>query len=821
MQSEVLKNLNDEQGRAAAILGKPVCIHAGPGSGKTRALTHSVAYRIEQGAAADSICAITFTNKAKNEIKERVAKLVDKRASKGVFVGTYHGFLSIHVLGPNRKHALIKALGYESSFVIADEDDADKIIEDTVKNLAAPTQALMTIAEIKVRSIKDYMSTRRAEGLFAKDAINQFSKEHHTVIREYKRIEASLKVLAQSPDSFHDKEVVSEALKNTPKLKDLLYLGVWRQYEVRMARLNALDYDGMMVVAKHLLANDVKVAQSVATEFKHILLDEFQDTNNVQWDCMRLIIDQMSEKNVFVVGDPDQCIYQFRSANPTIMREFQSYYPDAEMCYLTMNYRSTKENVALCNSVKGFIDPKNLDHPMRAQDKSCEKPYYQFFPDDRTEATFVLENIRQVLEEGVKPEKIAVLYRGKNQKRAIEEALGSTQIQYTVVGDTSYYDTKEVKDVVNMLRMLSNEQDVMGFARAIGSSTIPVDSVTLRNAIEAAKEQGQTLTPMQYLYERFKPKGKLTESAVEKMEFWKQLNGLLRMQKSQTESEFIYAWYKDGLREAGVTDEDMIKQGISIDYVLGEFRRGLEAGIVHPSFQSDMDTERASFHKNVLTGVSGFYNQYFLPKLRKYSETNDKSKPEKLLDRVANVERLFANLEKRLHDNISFEDAITELVLLTEQKTEDLSGCVHLMTLHASKGLEFDTVFLIGTEQRSYFSQSTMEDDFQSEACAAFVGMSRAERRNIITGARCRFIPGSVDNNSDELVFIKMMDKSLINDFTEQSVRQSLRTSSQFSRETYASDINQYGNTGSSLSSPVHGQVNLKQLISNSHFKPG
>lgn len=492
--SKILKGLNFEQKTAASVIYGPACINAGPGSGKTRTLTHSVAYRIEQGADPRSIVAITFTNKAKDEIKNRLVQLLGDRIAKSVFVGTYHAYLSINVLMPNKRHNAIKELGYLDGFVIADSDEADKILDEGIKEMPAPMKILFDIAELKSRDVKDFMSKHRASGLFADSYIQEFTKTGVEVMAAFKSIKENLKILESAPDSEQDREIIRDALVKVPRLAELSKMSAWRSYERRMKNLNAVDYDGMLVLSKYLLEKDASLCKEIADDIGHILLDEFQDTNNVQWDCMKLVIDSMANPNVFVVGDPDQCIYQFRSANPQIMRDFDSIFPNAKMLYLTTNYRSTAENVGLSNVVKTYINPSNADHPMQAFNKTGELPTYRFFKDEKEEAEYVIQQIRHCLSEGIAKDKLAVLYRGKAQRKVVENALTESHLPYVVVGDISFYETKEVKDVISMLRMIANETDILGFARGISASSISVNGITMRHEIEAEKREGKEIT---------------------------------------------------------------------------------------------------------------------------------------------------------------------------------------------------------------------------------------------------------------------------------------------------------------------------------------
>ena len=812
VESKILDGLNYEQRSAASVITGPVCINAGPGSGKTRTLTHSIAYRIEQGALPWGIVAITFTNKAKDEIKDRLSKLLGENVARKIFVGTYHAFLSKNVLMPNKKHPAIKKLGYKEGFVIADEDESNKILDEAIKEMPSLMKALFDTCELKNRDVKDFMSKFRASGYFAEDFIQKFGKEEVATKAAYMKIKSNLEILATSPDSSYDIQVVRDAVAKDGKLLDFCKMSAWRSFERRMKNVNAIDYDGMLVLSKYLLEQDSALRKEIAQEIGDILLDEFQDTNNVQWDCIKYLVDEMPSKNILVVGDPDQCIYQFRSANPQIMRDFDTIFPDAQMKYLTTNYRTTSENVELSNVVKAYIDPQNAEHPMKAFNKEGDKPIYRFFKDEKDEASFVIDNIKQLIADGIPKDKISVLYRGKAQRRVVEAALTESHLPYQIVGDISFYETKEVKDAIAMLRMISNEMDVLGFARGISASSISVNGLTMRHEIESERSSGKEITPMSYLYKRFTPK-KITDAAREKMLFWIELRKLIDMKKGITEEEYIYKWMLDGYKEA----ESPLAETLTIEEAINTFNSVKDQGVLHPLFFDDMAKERERYHAQVVETLREFYDKYYLEKLKAYSLKNDMRVPEqqeqRLQERIDNVGQLFNTLHSKLMDNGDFENAINELMLLTEQAEENVIDGVQLMTVHASKGLEFDTVFLIGTEQRSYFSQSSMERDYESEACAFFVATSRAERLNIITGAKGRTINGQYDNNSDELVFVKRLPSHVYDNHTDMSVKAGLNDEV----ETYSSEINQYGEPakqkGAGVIKKPDGRVDLQKMI--------
>lgn len=320
---------------------------------------------------------------------------------------------------------------------------------------------------------------------------------------------------------------------------------------------------------------------------------------------------------------------------------------------------------------------------------------------------------------------------------------------------------------------------------------------------------------MQYLYKRFTPK-KITPAAKEKMVFWMRLRDLIGMKKSQSEEEFIHEWMVEGCREA----QNPLADSLTIEQSMGYFNHYKEQNQIHPLFEEDMVHERSKFHSKVVSSLKSFFDDYYKDKLVSYSEKNDNKNPEqqesRLQERLDNVEQIFTTLHAKLMENGSFEQSINELMLLSEQAEDHEMDGIQLMTVHASKGLEFDTVFLVGSEQRSYFSQSSIDKDFESEACAFFVATSRAERKNVITGAKGRTINGQYDTNTDELIFMKTMPVHVFVNETSPDVaaaalngsnrRFSSNASDDFS---YLSSINNYADRAAA--EPVSQGVPKKQ----------
>lgn len=420
-----LEKMNPPQRQAVLTTEGPLLVLAGAGSGKTRVLTHRIAYLLDRGVPPWAILAITFTNKAAREMKERVEKLVGEAASE-VWVSTFHACCA-RILRRD-----IEKLGYQRSFSIYDDDDQMSVIKRILKDMNLSDKTYPP------REIKSAIS----------DAKN--------------RLLSPKEWLKENQGDFRNKKIAE----------------VFEAYEKTLKGNNALDFDDLLVKTIKLLLDHPPVLQYYQNKFSYILVDEYQDTNPAQYDLIRLL--SGSKRNLCVVGDDDQSIYGWRGADISIILGFEKDYPDCQVIKLEQNYRSTGSILNAANAV--------IDHNMGRKGKTLwtdagegEKIRVYEAEDERDEAAFVCENMKRLMEKGVSPGKAAVLYRMNAQSRVLEEALVRMGIPYRVYGGMKFYDRKEVKDLVAYLRVLVNPDDDVSVRRiinepkrAIGDSTIAV-----------------------------------------------------------------------------------------------------------------------------------------------------------------------------------------------------------------------------------------------------------------------------------------------------------------------------------------------------------
>jgi DNA helicase-2/ATP-dependent DNA helicase PcrA len=421
-----LSALNLEQRHAAETLDGPVLILAGAGSGKTRALTYRVANLIDHGVSAWSILALTFTNKAAREMKERVEKLIGTEQAEQAWISTFHSTCA-RILRRD-----IEKLGYSRSFTIYDDDDQQRLLKDIFKQLNIDDKYL------PVREVKAKIS----------DAKNRM----------------------MTPDEWF--------AKSTRDRRNSLIHDVMTVYDQRLKLLNSLDFDDLLLKTLELLADHPPVLDAYRRRFRYVLVDEYQDTNRTQYELVRLLTAE--SRNLCVVGDDDQSIYGWRGADIRNILDFEKDYPDATVIKLEQNYRSTATILDAANQVIAN-NASRKDKKLWTEKGDGEKILLYCAQDEREEAAWIVRQIDTLKQHGSALDDIAVLYRTNAQSRIPEESLMQTGIPYRVFGGQKFYERKEIKDIIAYLRVIANPADDLSLTRiinvpkrAIGDSTVQI-----------------------------------------------------------------------------------------------------------------------------------------------------------------------------------------------------------------------------------------------------------------------------------------------------------------------------------------------------------
>lgn len=425
--------LNPNQQKAVNHIKGPMLVLAGAGSGKTKVLTNRIANLIENGVSPYNILAITFTNKAAKEMKDRVVNLIGDSANN-IQISTFHS-LGVKILKEN--YAL---LGYERNFTIIDSDDALTIIKKIMKDLN------MNKEYYNPREIRNKISSAKNEMM----DIDKFSK-----------IEFDHKIVE-----------------------------VYKIYQKKLKQGNSVDFDDLLILPIKLFKNYPNILNDYQERYKYILIDEYQDTNEAQYTFSRLLSSKY--RNIFVVGDNDQAIYAFRGANYKNILNFEKDYPECETILLEENYRSTRNILNAANSViKNNRERK--DKNLWSNNEEGDKIKYKKVSNEKEEASFVVEEIKTLLSKGVKEEDIAVLYRTNAQSRTIEEEMLKKNIKYRVVGSFYFYNRKEIKDLLCYLRLISNHKDDVSLLRIINTPKRGIGEKTIENLINTAESSNTSI----------------------------------------------------------------------------------------------------------------------------------------------------------------------------------------------------------------------------------------------------------------------------------------------------------------------------------------
>jgi len=624
--TQYLNDLNPEQRSAALHKSGPLLILAGAGVGKTKTITYRILHLMKSGVAPEKILAITFTNKAAREMKERVFGLMEK--DRGInlpvhgfssgfgtpFISTFHS-LAVHILKESGQR-----IGVTRHFTIYDRSDSRQTVKDA---LVAANYDPKKIEPNKILSI-----------------ISQ-EKGNFTSQEEYE---------AKNGDDYMG-GIVAE---------------IWKKYDAALAKDKALDFDDLLYKATHMLATHKDIREYYKNKWDYVHIDEYQDTNQVQYKLVQMLAGE--HKNLAVVGDADQSIYGWRGADIKNILKFEEDYPEAKTILLEQNYRSTQTILTAANKIiekNIYRKKKNLF----TKNSEGEKITIYTAFDEGDEASFVANKTRDLIREGAPANEIAILYRANFQSRALEEAFIRRDIPYTLLG-TKFFDRKEVKDVLAYIRLSLNPDSMADVKRVINTPTRGIGKTTLLKVLEGRENE-------------------LPNAAQLKVRDFRAILGSI---KKKTETE---------------KPSEVVKHVLLVS--------GLEK-----SLKEDIDEERLENTKELVT-LALKYDELEFPQ----------------------------GIEKLLEDASLASDQDTLDVSQDKKKENERGPAVKLMTVHASKGLEFDHVFITGLEQ-GLFPHSRMGEDHkqtpeqsEEERRLFYVALTRARKKLFLSHANVRTIFGS------------------------------------------------------------------------------
>ncbi|MGN0506516.1 MAG: ATP-dependent helicase [Lachnospiraceae bacterium] len=652
----IYDSLNAEQLKAVKHDRGPLLILAGAGSGKTRVLTHRIAYLIEErGVNPYQILAITFTNKAAKEMKERVEKTVGA-GSENVWVSTFHS-TCVRIL-----RRFIESLGYDRNFTIYDADDQKSLMKEVLKYLQIDTK------QMKERAFLSAISSAKDE-LVSPDAYERTAMDYRT------------KQVARA----------------------------YREYQRRLKENNALDFDDLIFKTVELFRSNQDVLSYYQRRFRYIMVDEYQDTNTAQFQLIKLLASSENEygeieHNLCVVGDDDQSIYKFRGANIYNILNFEKEYPDARVIKLEQNYRSTKSILAAANEVI-HNNKGRKDKSLWTENAEGSAVHFTQYENDVEEGNGVASQIKRLMEENdLKFRDFAVLYRTNAQSLVFEKALRAAHIKAKTIGALSFFQRKEIKDIIAYLKTVDNARDDVALVRIIN---VPKRGIGL-TTIERIRDYA-ILNDMNFY------------SALERAE---QIPGL---ERARTKLVSFLALI-EALRYERDTNHASIKQLI---------KKLLEETGYIDELRSD-DPETAEERIQNIDALISY--------AERYEQTED-------------MPSLTGFLE---YCGLNSEEAAAD----EEEDDEDSGNYVSLMTLHNAKGLEFPYVFLCGMEEGlfpSYMSISAdnPEPEIEEERRLCYVGITRAMKELFLSSARMRMLRGESQFNSVSR-FIKEIPRYLL-----------------------------------------------------------
>ena len=652
MNEALLEQLNEGQREAVVYCDGPQLVIAGAGSGKTRVLTYKIAWLLEHGLAPWNILALTFTNKAAREMKERIGRLVGQERAIHLQMGTFHSVFA-RIL-----RAEADSIGFNSNFTIYDQSDSRSLVKSIIKELQLDEKVY------KPASVADRIS---------------MAKNHLLLPQQYQL----------------SSWTADDAQKKRPQVSY-----IYNRYVERCRQANAMDFDDLLVQTYLLFKHHEDIRQKYVERFQYVLVDEYQDTNFAQQE----IVLQLTREHgkVCVVGDDAQSIYSFRGANIDNILDFQKKYQDTRLFKLEQNYRSTQLIVQAANSLIRK-NARQIHKDVFSENEEGErltlKPAYS----DREEAMIVCNDIRRIRrQEGGQYSDFAILYRTNAQSRSFEEQMRKDGIPYRIYGGLSFYQRKEIKDVIAYFRVVANPSDEEALRRIINYPARGIGDTTVSKIVETASLHNVSL--WQVIQSPIIFGLKMNSGTLSKLDAFRQL---------------VEGW------SGRLNKEDAYELGHSII---------MESGISKDIYSSN-NPEDLSRQENL---------EEFLGGMQDFVESRKEE------DREGET---FLN------------DFLQEVALLTDLDSEgdEDQPKVTLMTIHAAKGLEFPTVFVVGLEENIFPSPMCINSmrELEEERRLLYVAITRAEKHCILTCAQNRFRYGRMEFDTPSR-FIKDIDPRLL-----------------------------------------------------------
>ena len=650
---DLLNDLNDAQRAAVEYIDGPSLVIAGAGSGKTRVLTYKIAYLLSQGMKPWSIMALTFTNKAAREMKERIGKLVGDDLAQHLYMGTFHSIFS-RILRAEAEH-----IGFNNNFTIYDESDSRSLLKAIIKEMALDDKTYKPAAvHARISMAKNNLVT--AEAYDSDPAILEQNKR------------AKMPAIGK----------------------------IYVAYVQRCRQANAMDFDDLLMLTFQLFRDHEEIRQKYAGRFDYILVDEYQDTNHVQ---MSIVMQLCKEKmRICAVGDDSQSIYSFRGANIDNILNYQKQLPGTQLFKLEQNYRSTQTIVEAANSLIHH-NRNQIQKEVFSKNDKGEKIQYKPAYSDKEEALIVAKNIQRIKrQDDCGYDQFAILYRTNAQSRSFEEEFRKQGIPYRIYGGLSFYQRKEIKDIIAYFRLVANPDDEEAFKRIINYPARGIGATTVMKIADCAHQN--------------------------QVSFWEVIGNIehygLNVNKgTQTKLENFRL---------------LISSFIDRSHTLDVYELG------------DAIIRESRISEDIMSGKNA----------------DDLARQENLEEFLSGMQTFVAGRqEEGRMDEAYLTDYLQDVALLTDADSEGEKDepRVSLMTIHAAKGLEFATVFVVGLEENIFPSPlaAVSVRELEEERRLLYVAITRAEKHCILTNAKNRFRYGKMEFDNPSR-FIDEIDASLI-----------------------------------------------------------
>ncbi|PHR95495.1 MAG: AAA family ATPase [Blastopirellula sp.] len=609
-----MNGLNPPQLDAVQTLSGPLLVLAGAGSGKTRVVTYRIANLIKHGVQSDRILAVTFTNKAAAEMRERVLDIIGKKVKNPPVVSTFHSHC-VKVLRRN-----IDRLGYPKTFAIYDRSDQESLARTALREIRVPNTTL------KPGDLLYFISQWKSSSIRPKDAVNhaQTDKEHLAAI-------------------------------------------AYRRYQKSLITAGAVDFDDLLLCTEQLFTEHDDIRQKEANKFDHLLIDEYQDTNQSQYRIIRALAE--GHRNLCVVGDDDQSIYSWRGAEVKHILGFKKDWPDAKVILLEDNYRCTPAILELANRLVQF-NKTRYDKVLNAARYGGDRPQIMQYKDEEQEAEQIIADIKRRISDPVfEPRDFAILFRTNEQPRPFEQELRREGIPYILVGGMSFFDRKEVRDILSYLKMINSPQDEVAMLRVINNPPRGIGQKTVKSLMEYAVNEGLPL--------------------------WEVLPKARSIQ---------------GVSPSAVNSV--------LDFValIKTYRRKLETDSL------------TALTKSLIADID-----YMKELVRLYPDPDDRQSREGAIEQVVSAMSAFEDKHKEATLTGFLDDTALGGDDFDNEKEKQLKqNGVVLMTLHAAKGLEFPEVYMVGMEEGILPHVRSVKEDgdaIEEERRLCYVGITRAQDR--------------------------------------------------------------------------------------------